>query len=81
LSANQRGGNRNPSVFDWFTYLKTQHKVFVFQKRDLMFPTKHGTNCPIKSERAGKLPCFVERFNAPELQSGLGYGNRAKKAG
>ena len=29
--------------FDWFTYLTTNHKVFVFRKRDLMFRTNHGT--------------------------------------
>ena len=27
---------------DWFTDLTTNHKVFVFRKRDLMFRTKHG---------------------------------------
>ena len=27
---------------DWFTNLTTNHEVFVFRKRDLMFRTKHG---------------------------------------
>ena len=32
---------------DWFTYLTANHKVFVFQKRDLMLRTKHGTHIQI----------------------------------
>ena len=30
---------------DWLTYLATNHKVFVIQKQELMFRTKHGNSC------------------------------------